>query len=59
MGEKMLRAKESLVQAVSSDCKGMDDENNGRTTWGAHEVPSKCPVMSKGLTVFLPVISPP
>ena len=50
------------MQAVSNDCKGMDDEYNRWTMWGASEVPSKCTVMRKGLTVFtashLPAVSP-
>ena len=41
---KCVAAQESIVQAVSNVCKGLDDEYNCWTTWGAPEVPSKYPV---------------
>ena len=41
-------AQESLVQTVSGDCNGRDEEFNRWTTWGAHEVPSKYSVAGKG-----------
>ena len=52
-----MTVQERLVQAASGDCKGRDDENNHRKTWGAPEVLSKHSVVRKGLTVFLRVIS--
>ena len=48
-----MTVQERLVQAASGDCKGRDDENNHRKTWGAPEVLSKHSVVRKGLTVFL------
>ena len=53
-----MAAQESQVQAVSGDCWWRDDENNCWTTWGAPEVPSKYPVVTKGLTVSLRIIFP-
>ena len=58
MRVKVCDGSREPLQAVSGDCKGRDDEYNRWTTWGAPEVPSKYPVMWKGLTVFLRVISP-